>query len=420
MKSYETDVLVIGAGPAGATAASLIHKAGYDCMIVEKEQFPRFVIGESLLPRCMDLLQEAGMLDAVKAENFIVKDGAEFKRGSDSCTFKFAQQFTNGWTYTYQVPRDRFDQVLAETVESFGVPILWQHAVKDVTFADDGSSTSILEAPDGSQVSVKAKFILDGSGYGRVLPRLLGLDEKSTLPLRESYFTHVTGENRPEAVDGADGRIWICMMDDPDNAWMWIIPFSNGKTSIGIVAKPEFLDKYPEDPDEKLKAILEDNPVTKERLGDAEFTFPVRRISGYSISATRLYGKGYALMGNATEFLDPVFSSGVTLALESSNRAAKTAIRELKGESPDWQTEYADHLMMGVEAFRTYVTAWYDDRLPTIFFSPVKPETYQNQICSVLAGYVWDQDNPCVRDHARVVSTISMACQHIMESEGQA
>ncbi|MCU7844743.1 MAG: tryptophan 7-halogenase [Candidatus Thiodiazotropha sp. (ex Monitilora ramsayi)] len=416
MKKIETDVLVIGAGPAGASAASLIHKAGLDCMIVEKELFPRFVIGESLLPRCMDLLDEAGMLDAVKAQGFMVKDGAVFKRGKESCTFKFSQQFTNGWSYTYQVPREQFDLALAETVESFGVPILWQHAIKGVSFADDGSSTSVLQLPDGSEVSVSARFILDGSGYGRVLPRLLGLDEASSLPLRESYFTHVTGDKRPEG-DG-EGRIWICSLDDAENAWMWIIPFSNGKTSIGVVAKPDFLSRYPEDPDEKLRAIVNDNPNTRERLDKAQFCFPVRRISGYSISVKKLFGKGYALMGNATEFLDPVFSSGVTLALESANRAAKTSIRELAGEKPDWQQEYVDHLMMGVETFRTFVNAWYDDRLPTIFYSPVKPEVFQNQICSVLAGYVWDQENPCVRQHARAVDAIAKTCREMAESEG--
>ncbi|MET0042622.1 MAG: tryptophan 7-halogenase, partial [Candidatus Thiodiazotropha sp. 6PLUC3] len=143
----------------------------------------------------------------------------------------------------------------------------------------------------------------------------------------------------------------------------------------------------------------------------AEFTFSVRRINGYSISAKKLFGDGFALMGNATEFLDPVFSSGVTLALESSNRAAKTLIRQLQGESPDWQTEYADHLMMGVDAFRTFVTAWYDNRLPTIFFSAVKPDEMQQQICSVLAGYVWDSDNPCVRDHERTVDIVAQACE---------
>ena len=228
------------------------------------------------------------------------------------------------------------------------------------------------------------------------------------LPLRESYFSHVTGDKRPEG--DAEGRIWICSLDDPDNAWMWIIPFSNGKTSVGVVAKPDFLARYPEDPDEKLRAIINDNENTRERLGTAEFTFPVRRINGYSISAKKLFGNGFALMGNATEFLDPVFSSGVTLALESANRAAKTLIRQLQGASPDWQSEYADHLMTGVDAFRTFVTAWYDSRLPTIFFSAVKPEEFQQQICSVLAGYVWDQDNPCVRDHERTVNVFAQAC----------
>ncbi len=409
MMDRQTDVLVIGAGPAGSTAASLLQQAGLDVLIVEKQKFPRFVIGESLLPRCMDLLQEAELLDVVRDQGFIIKDGAVFKRGDETCTFKFSQQFTNGWSYTYQVSRDQFDKTLADAVESRGVPILWEYGVTKVEFEDNGHSVTSLAGPDGDKINVSARFILDGSGYGRVLPRMLGLDEASSLPNRAAMFTHVTGDHRPAGE--AEGRIWVCLMDDPDNAWMWIIPFANGRTSIGIVAKPEYLERFPSDPNEKLRAILDTSPATRERLSGVEFVFPVRTIKGYSISAKRLHGPGFALMGNATEFLDPVFSSGVTLAMESANRAAKTLIRELAGDQPDWEKEYTEHLMMGVNTFRTFVTAWYDDLLPTIFFSPRKEEIFQDQICSVLAGYVWDQSNPFVGQSDRAVKTIADACK---------
>lgn len=409
MADRTADVLIIGAGPAGAIAASMLHDAGFDVLVVEKQEFPRFVIGESLLPRSMELLEEAGLLEDVQKQGFMRKDGAEVKRGSDDCCIQFANNFTEGWDYTYQVTRADFDKTLADTIQAKGVPILWRYGVVDVRFEEDATRSYVrLESPDGQAQEVTARFILDGSGYGRVLPKLLGLDEQSHLPPREAYFTHVTGDVRPKG--DAEGRIWICLLDDVDNAWVWIIPFSNGLTSVGVVAKPDFLARYPEDPDQKLRAILDENPNTHGRLKDAGFSFPVRRIQGYSVSVKQLYGPGYALMGNATEFLDPVFSSGVTLAMESGSQAAKILIRELNGEQPDWQKEYADYLMGGVDVFRTFVKAWYDGRLPTIFFNSNPQDNFRRQICSVLAGYVWDQENPCVSQHERVIDVIARAC----------
>lgn len=402
MANHQVDVLIIGAGPSGASGAALIKKSGFNVWIIEKEKFPRFVIGESLLPRSMDLLEEAGLLEAVQKQQYIVKRGAVFLRGSDVCTFKFSEQFTSGWDFTYQVPRDHFDHTLAGAVEEMGVKILWEHAVEDVQFADSGPLTTV-SGKNGEKSVIASRFVLDASGYGRVLPRLLDLDQPSDLPVRESLFTHVTGDARPQGPE--EGVIWICML--PDNAWLWIIPFSNGKTSVGVVAEPDFYDKLSGGPDEKLRAAFEMEENAAGRLAKVNFVFPAKQIKGYSISVKRLFGDGYALLGNTTEFLDPVFSSGVTLALESANRCTKVLINQLKGESVDWQKEYADYLMAGVDTFRTYVNAWYDGRLPTIFFSPQQNPDVRNQICSVLAGYVWDKQNPYVAQHERAVSSLA-------------
>ncbi len=402
MANQQVDVLIIGAGPSGVSAAALIHKAGFKVCVVERETFPRFVIGESLLPRSMDLLEAAGLLDAVKQQQYIVKPGAVFFRGKDKCAFNFSEQFTRGWDYTYQVPRDHFDLTLARAVEEMGVSILWEHSVEDVQFSGAGPLTSVHSKTAEKSV-IASRFVLDASGYGRVLPKLLDLELPSDLPVRESLFTHVTGDIRPQGAE--EGKIWICML--PENAWLWIIPFSNGRTSVGVVAEPDFYARLSGRPDEKLRAIIEMEENAAKRLAGVDFVFPAKQIKGYSISVKQLFGDGYALLGNATEFLDPVFSSGVTLALESANRAAQVLIRQLNGEAVDWQKAYADYLMAGVDTFRTYVNAWYDGRLPTIFFSARQDPDVRKQICSVLAGYVWDKDNAYVTQHEKAVTGLA-------------
>jgi flavin-dependent dehydrogenase len=401
MKTIETDVLIIGAGPAGTLAAALLHKEGFRPLIVEKLQFPRFVIGESMLPSSMNLLQEAGLLEAVEKQNFLRKNGAVFLRGNESCVFDFSTQFTDGFKYTYQVPRADFDKTLADEVASRGVPIMYRHGITAVKFEPTYASATV-EQPDGTLFEVRSKFILDCSGYGRVLPRLLNLEEPSNFPLRESLFTHVTGDERPTGRE--EGKIWVCI--HPEGAWIWVIPFSNGKTSCGVVATPEFFAKFPGTPDEQLRAILMSDPNAARRLQKMQFVMPAQRIRGYSCSVKKLFGERFALVGNATEFLDPVFSSGVSLAFASSNRAAKALIRQLRGEKVDWQKDYADEVMLGIDTFRAYVSGWYDGKLPTIFFAPNKNPDIMRQICSVLAGYVWDRSNPYVAQADRALGLL--------------
>jgi flavin-dependent dehydrogenase len=143
------------------------------------------------------------------------------------------------------------------------------------------------------------------------------------------------------------------------------------------------------------------------RLRHAEFELAPREISNYACAVKSLHGPGFALVGNATEFLDPVFSSGVTLALESANRASKTLIRQLRGEPVDWEADYAGYMKRGIDVFRTYVSTWYDGSLPRILYSLKSPDTVKKMICSVLAGYVWDETNPFVAQHQRKVAQVA-------------
>jgi flavin-dependent dehydrogenase len=402
MTKFDTDVLIIGAGPAGSCAASLLNRDGFKVLVVEKQSFPRFVIGESLLPHCMDLLQEADLLEAVSARGFMHKHGAVFMKGKETCNFDFSDQFTAGWKYTFQVPRAEFDQALADAVAARGVEILYRHGVEAVDFQAD-HVTATLESPGGNRRKVTARFVLDCSGYGRVLPRLLNLEEPSTLPPREALFAHVTGDIRPTG--GEEGKIWICM--HPGGAWLWIIPFSDGRTSVGAVADPEFFQAYPPEPESRLRAVLMSDPNAAERLAGMQFVMPTQRIGGYSCSVKQLHGPGFALVGNATEFLDPIFSSGVTLALASANCAAKVLTRHLRGEPVDWESEYAAQVRQGVDTFRAYVMAWYDGSLPAIFFAAQRNRGILKQICSVLAGYVWDQHNPYVTQPERALPLLA-------------
>ncbi len=409
MKDKIIDVLIIGAGPSGCVSASYLHNNNVNIKIVEKSKFPRFVIGESLLPRCMDHFEEAGLLDALKDFGFEKKEGARFLQGDVICEFDFSKKHGNGWDWTWQVPRADFDNVLAQELVKRGVDISFEHEVMDVVFDEDGISTTTIKDENGNNYKITAKNIIDSSGYGRVLPRLLDLSLPSDLPKHSSVFTHVKDIKRPEGYQGT--RITFDVLDT--QTWLWIIPFSDGNTSIGYVGPTEHIESFDGNTTEKLQAMVRQSDFFKDRFEDIDYLFEPVLIKNYSVSVKQLYGKGYVLTGNSTEFLDPVFSSGVTFATESSLLAAKLVTKQLQGNPVDWEKEYTEYILEGVNVFKTYVKEWYSGNLQKLFFyRPENPEI-KAQICAVLAGYVWDKTNPFVTKHKRIVSTMA----HLLEME---
>lgn len=207
----------------------------------------------------------------------------------------------------------------------------------------------------------------------------------------------------------------ITVISHRPDVWVWVIPFSTGKTSVGFVANPSFFEEFTGSPEEQLRAIIQSNDYTNQRFGDSAFVFEPRTLEGWSVTTDQFFGEGFVLTGNVTEFLDLIFSSGVTLATVSGHKAATLVCRQLRGEPIDWQREYAEPTQQGVNTFRSYVMGWYDGSLQDIIFAPNPDPEIKKQICSVLAGYVWDQANPFVRQHDRVLKLLAKIIR--MEAE---
>ena len=389
-QSTNPDVLVIGAGPAGAMAAALLAQKGYRVLVVERQHFPRFSIGESLLAYAAQMLLDANMLDAVLAGGFQYKNGAVFAWEDKYEEFNFANKVTPGLGYTFQVQRAKFDHILANEAQRFGATVRYGVEIIGMTPGAQPKVTCRTEA--GETETYAPKFVLDASGFGRTLARMLDLEKPSAFPARAARFAHVKDAIPAGTFDRQKIRVGI----SPKNRdiWSWLIPFPDGNSSLGIVASKEQFARYTGTDEEKYWGMISDEPSLRGLLKDAHTVRPVGEIVGFAANVKTLHGPGFALLGNAAEFLDPVFSSGVTIALHSAKLAADLLDRTFKGETPNWQTEFQEPLMFGVETFRTFVSGWYDLSLQDVIFYPEKSWQIHRMICSVLAGYAWDPKNP--------------------------
>jgi len=403
------EILIVGAGPAGSVAAALLRQQGRQVLVIEREEFPRFSIGESLLPQSMEYLEQAGMLQAVVEAGFQFKNGAAFMRDGCYTDFDFRDKHSKGWGTTYQVQRAHFDHILAKEAERFGAEVRYRHEVLDIVLGQDGAPALVtVRNPDGAQYQVHAGFILDASGFGRILPRLLKLETPSNFPVRGAIFTHVEDGIRGAHFDR--NKIRVTVHPRHCNVWFWTIPFAGGRCSQGVVAETSFLDQYQGTPTARLQAIIAEEPSLHALLADAVWDTPARQITGYSANVDKLWGEGYALLGNAGEFLDPVFSSGVTIAFKSASLAAAALQRQFACETVDWQADYGAPLRKGVDTFRAFVESWYAGGFQTIIFHEEQRPEIKRMIASILAGYAWDLTNPYVKETPRRLAALEAVC----------
>ena len=399
----EYDVVIIGAGPSGSVAAAYLNKKGFKTLVLEKLTMPRFVIGESLLPRCLDDLEEAGLLDVVEQQNFQIKTGATFHSGDNKLAFDFSDRWLDGpHKYAWQVKRAEFDKVLINEAEKQGVEVRYECTVTNVETSEEVQKVTYVDKASETHI-IPTKFIIDASGYGRVIPNLFDLSLPSDLVNRGSIFTHVKDINR--TIEAGE-NIFVHAFKN-NSAWLWAIPFNDGETSIGVVGENDFIEELSQDNGAPFMKFMSEFKDLKGRFTGVTPTFDPQKILGYSVGIKQMHGTGYVLAGNTTEFLDPIFSSGVTLATATGLIAAKLTEKQLSGNTVNWQKEYDDVVMHGVEVFRSYVNGWYDGTLQSIIFAPkINPE-FKLQICSVLAGYVWDDTNAFIKKHKTILKTLS-------------
>ncbi len=389
----ECDLFIIGGGPSGAIAAATLTQRGYSVVVAEKLEFPRFVIGESLLPACNQFLEDANMLDPIDSAGFEFKGGVIFTHPDGrEVPIHFCNNLGQKWGSSYQVKREQFDQLLIEDARNKGATV---HFKTEVIEYDEIENIITTKDENANIQKYRARKVLDASGYGRVLPKMLNLEEPSTLQMRRAVFCRVDSDKRPE--DETSGYIFV-MVHGQNEAWLWNIPFSDGTTSYGVVCSEEYYRSFNLEPEAFLDHIVANHEKAGIRYASSKRINEVGTIGGFSAAVKSMVGKNWLLSGNASEFLDPVFSSGVTLALASGQRAAELIMDEFEGREVDYKVEYEEYMMRGINVFRAFVQSWYDGKLQEIIFSKDENEKIKQSIVSILSGYVWDERNLFVKN----------------------
>ena len=385
--AFDCDVLVVGGGPGGSTAAALLQRRGYRVIQLEKDRHPRFHIGESLLPCNLPIMQELGVLEKVRALG-VVKHGADFPKGeSDYHTFQFRNALGDSPPHAFQVKREEFDQMLFEHARASGVDA--REGVKVERVEVDGIGSVVATAREGNAepALLRARYLVDASGRDTLLGNALKLKRKNDKHQSAAIFAHFRGVELRPGEEAGNISIYRFAY-----GWCWFIPLREGVMSVGCVCFPEYLKQRRGRNEAFLIDTLKTMPAAWARMTSAEMISDVRVTGNYSYTCSRMAGPGWVMVGDAYAFVDPVFSSGVYLAMHSGKQAAALVDEVLRDPASEarLQTRFTQRIRRGVRVFSWFIYRFNSPVMRQLFASPRNTLRVEDGVVSMLAGDVFD------------------------------
>lgn len=386
------DCIVIGGGPAGATAAALLAKKGRRVLVLERDEFPRHHVGESLMPETFSTFERLGLLEKLKESSYPVKESVQFvnARGEDSAPFFFTDRDPSPCSRTWQVQRDDFDRMMIENARESGAEVRFGVRAKEVLFEGD-RAIGVRTLTDKGPRDLFAKVIIDASGTHGLLSKQLGIREQDPFLRNAAIYGYFKGAYRDQ---GRNAGATLIISTPDRQGWFWSIPLPNDITSIGVVGQPSYLmSGRGSDPLKTFEEEIEKTPGVKKRLESAERVGEVRVISDFSYKSSKVAGDGWVLVGDAYGFIDPVYSSGVFLALKSGEFAADAIDEALSAGDVSEQKlgAFGEKLSGGMNLLRRLVYAFYDPSFSIGRFTKAHPE-FHDHIVRLLIGDVFNDE----------------------------
>ncbi len=395
---HNYDLIVIGGGPAGSTVATLVAEHGYRVLLLEREAEPKFKIGESLIPATYWTFKRLGMLEKLRTSHFPQKYSVQFysRTGKASSPFYFFQTNPHESAVTWQVLRSEFDEMLLENAKEKGVAVQRGIRVREVLFEGDTATGVVVQGVNSTRETRNATVIADSTGQRSLIGRQLNLNTVEPNLKMASLFTHYEDGHRDEGID--EGATLILHTAEKDS-WFWSIPLPYNRTSIGVVGELNYLLQSRRDTNGRLDTQqifteeLEKCPALKQRLEGAKQLFPIQTTKDFSYRASRIAGNNWVLVGDAFGFLDPVYSTGLFLALKSGEMAADAILEAFEKDdfSEAQLGSFGPTFVDGMEAFRKLVYAFYTKEFSFARFLSQYPE-HQGGIVDILSGDVFRKD----------------------------